>query len=331
MNPPNLPTHYIFISKYRDKNPNLFIPKISHYNAWPTQLTGCSMPFFFFSAFMLLLCCSSISRMSGCHSPVMLYFLFYSFVFILRCVFLLFTFLLLCTFLLDVPQLHSLAFLLPPCTFHLLRIFPQNFIQTAKNVFKTACPTGPQHSPVAHPKPLRPISSLPCRNEVLRGHLCPSTSLMIVASIVVISSTPCMNQVCKFVLCFHHFLLDPTLHHSQLSNYPHCLFLQWAQSLLQDLLLIPHFLHFYLCLSLSQNGFHACYHGSVVTLSTTFCECSCTSLILASTTFISRSSINSVHTCMFLLTKFHTFTLNLLDVGNCCGCHSLSSFAHLWW
>jgi hypothetical protein len=57
---------------------------------------------------------------------------------------------------------RSLDFLLPLRTFHILRIFPQNFIKTAKNAFKTACPTCPQHSLVAHPEPLRLFPSLPC-------------------------------------------------------------------------------------------------------------------------------------------------------------------------
>jgi hypothetical protein len=39
--------------------------------------------------------------------------------------------------------------------------------------------------------------------------------------------------------------------------------------------------------------------GSVAALSASYCSCSCASLSLASTTFISKSSINFVHTCAF--------------------------------
>jgi hypothetical protein len=48
-------------------------------------------------------------------------------------------------------------------------------------------------------------------------------------------------------------LLDLTLRYGQFSNYLHCLFLQWSQSLLNDIFFIPRPLHFYLFLSLSQN------------------------------------------------------------------------------
>jgi hypothetical protein len=51
---------------------------------------------------------------------------------------------------------HSLVFLLLLHTFSTLRIF-------IKIVSKTSYPTGPQHSPVARPEPLRPVtcSSMP--------------------------------------------------------------------------------------------------------------------------------------------------------------------------
>jgi hypothetical protein len=39
------------------------------------------------------------------------------------------------------PTLRCLDFLLSLCTFHLLRIFPQNVIQHAQTVFKTTFPT----------------------------------------------------------------------------------------------------------------------------------------------------------------------------------------------
>jgi hypothetical protein len=68
---------------------------------------------------------------------------------------------------------------------------------TEKTIFKTTCPTGPQHSPLDHPKPLRLVtySSMPkCSFE--RHLFSPSTSLMITTSVVVISSSPC---VIKFV------------------------------------------------------------------------------------------------------------------------------------
>jgi len=81
----NIPTCYIFIHKSRAKNPNMFIQKIPHYNAWPSQLTGCSKTFFLFSIYMFILRCSSIFGMSGCHPSIMLYslsslsfYLFYS-------------------------------------------------------------------------------------------------------------------------------------------------------------------------------------------------------------------------------------------------------------
>jgi hypothetical protein len=92
-------------------------------------------------------------------------------------------------------------------------------------VSKTACPTGPQHSPVARPEPLRPVSVLPCRNEVLRGSLSDLYLFENCGLCCCYLLYGLRGQVCEFVLCFHHCLFDLTLNSGQFSNDPYCFFL----------------------------------------------------------------------------------------------------------
>jgi hypothetical protein len=135
-----------------DKNPNLFIPKLSHYNTWPVQLTGYSATFFFFSIYRLLFYCSSISRISGCHPSIILYSLS-SFSYFILCRLYSVVFFILpsphCLASMHFPpSMHfplgctlatrSLYFLLLPRTFPLPSIFPKNCIKT---ISKDACPT----------------------------------------------------------------------------------------------------------------------------------------------------------------------------------------------
>jgi hypothetical protein len=127
---------------------------------------------------------------------------------------------------------RSLVFLLLPCTFHLLGIFPQKFIQTAKNVFKTPI----QQTPNTHlwlvPSHSGMLPYLSCWNEVLRGFLFPLYFFDDCGLCCCYLLYSLHDKVCKFVLYFHRYLIESTLHRSKISNYMHCLFLQWSHSLL---------------------------------------------------------------------------------------------------
>jgi hypothetical protein len=92
----------------------------------------------------------------GFHPYVMLYFL--ALFFCLRVVFLPRTFFLLCIVLLDVPQFHVLYLFFFFCALFLYLPFFPKLYQNCKTISKFACPTGPQHSHVARPEPLKPIS-----------------------------------------------------------------------------------------------------------------------------------------------------------------------------
>jgi hypothetical protein len=115
----------------------------------------------------------------------------------------------------------SLSFLLPPHTFPLLSIFPQNCIKIAKlfpklpvqQALNTQLWLIPSHSSM--------FPFLPCRNEVSRGNLCYLHLFDDCGLYCCYLFCPMCGEVCKFFLCFNHCLLDLTLHSGQLSNYPH--------------------------------------------------------------------------------------------------------------
>jgi hypothetical protein len=65
------------------------------------------------------------------------------------------------------------------------------------------------------------------------------------------------DQVREFFLCFHCGLFNLPLYSGQFSNNLYLFFLHGSKSLLKDLLLVPQFLHFDICLSLSQNSCHS--------------------------------------------------------------------------
>jgi hypothetical protein len=87
---------------------------------------------------------------------------------------------------------RSLVFLFLPCTFSILRIF-------IKTVSKTTYPTGPQHSLMAHPEPLRPrCLLLHASRNFWEATFATSTSLSIVSFVSMISSAPCTIKAVSF-------------------------------------------------------------------------------------------------------------------------------------
>jgi len=134
------------------------------------------MPFFFFSSFMLLLCFSSIYRMLGCHTSVVIYFLaLFFWIYSLSCTFYSFcTLSSFCTlFLLYVPQMRALyiSFFL-----HALFIYLVFFLKPLSKMQKLFSILLVQQAPNTHlwliPRHLGLLPSLPYQYEFFRSRLC---------------------------------------------------------------------------------------------------------------------------------------------------------------
>jgi hypothetical protein len=105
-----------------------------------------------------------------------------------------------------IPSFCVTSFLL--CFFFILRILYSKY----------SCPTGPQHSLVAHLEPLRHVPILPHCNELLHHslscfHLCENGGLFDGDLL-----DGLLGQIMQFILCISHDLLDLLLDSGQVSN-----------------------------------------------------------------------------------------------------------------